>query len=368
MNNNFSLGIGGRFQQGALLNYTEEYKAVLSSITGIAPDNYIKRSQDNFIKYLKGSNPIGRNVWSKLVCLIVPMAKMPDANDAIMWWTNPERKGTLSTTPPSYVLGSGLKGNGIDAYFGTGFNPFIDGGAKYTQNDCSMIALFTNHRDASDYSGSGLANLADESGLSLQPKTALSGGDFGVIIRSQAQTYNSNTSKKFSVIKGFYAISRYSEFLASLYVDAAKVLDDNTQSYPLQDLEAYGLKINNRNTYYSSDTIGLIGFGSSLDQTDINVLNEAVANLDYALNAVGNYPFVSDYEKINIQITDYNGGDIFVHPAVLNIGEQWNGHQYWMAITPYPSGNDDFENPCIYASNDGIVWVVPNGLTNPIEP
>lgn len=37
-------------------------------------------------------------------------------------------------------------------------------------------------------------------------------------------------------------------------------------------------------------------------------------------------------------------------------------------MTPYPSGNASLENPSILSSSDGIVWNVPSGLTNPIDP
>lgn len=54
------------------------------------------------------------------------------------------------------------------------------------------------------------------------------------------------------------------------------------------------------------------------------------------------------------------------HPSVLFFPEGWNGYRYWMAHTPYPAGNDDHEDPNVCASQDGITWVVPEGLTNPI--
>lgn len=38
-----------------------------------------------------------------------------------------------------------------------------------------------------------------------------------------------------------------------------------------------------------------------------------------------------------------------------------------MVFTPYPNSNDVYENPNIVASADGDTWVVPDGLTNPIE-
>ena len=55
-----------------------------------------------------------------------------------------------------------------------------------------------------------------------------------------------------------------------------------------------------------------------------------------------------------------------VHPDVVYISAGWHGYKYWMAMTPYPNGNDTYENPSIVASNDGSSWVVPSGLTNPL--
>ena len=64
----------------------------------------------------------------------------------------------------------------------------------------------------------------------------------------------------------------------------------------------------------------------------------------------------------------YDGSGQGIHPSVVYFSTAWNGYKYWMAMTPYPGGNDDYENPSILASNDGVSWEVPSGLTNPIEP
>ena len=37
-------------------------------------------------------------------------------------------------------------------------------------------------------------------------------------------------------------------------------------------------------------------------------------------------------------------------------------------MTPYPYGDETYENPSILVSNDGYSWIVPPGLTNPIDP
>lgn len=45
-----------------------------------------------------------------------------------------------------------------------------------------------------------------------------------------------------------------------------------------------------------------------------------------------------------------------VHPAVLYFPSGWNGYNYWMAYTPYPGANSDYENPTVAASQDGETW------------
>jgi hypothetical protein len=54
------------------------------------------------------------------------------------------------------------------------------------------------------------------------------------------------------------------------------------------------------------------------------------------------------------------------HPSLLFFPEKWNGYSYWLAHTPYPAGDDNYEDPSIVVSQDGITWTTPPGLTNPI--
>lgn len=64
----------------------------------------------------------------------------------------------------------------------------------------------------------------------------------------------------------------------------------------------------------------------------------------------------------------YDGSGAAVHPSVLYFPQGWNGHRYWMAMTPYPTSNNKLENPSILVSNDGNTWAVPAGVTNPLVP
>lgn len=73
-----------------------------------------------------------------------------------------------------------------------------------------------------------------------------------------------------------------------------------------------------------------------------------------------------------IELETYDGSGQVVHPCVIDFKnehgiEKWAGYRYWMVITPYPNGNDSFENPCLYASDDGLSWIIPKGINNPLD-
>lgn len=68
-----------------------------------------------------------------------------------------------------------------------------------------------------------------------------------------------------------------------------------------------------------------------------------------------------------LAIPTYDGSNQSVHPSVLHFDNGWKGYTYWMAFSPYPNSNDDYENPSLVVSNDRLNWVVPSGLSNPID-
>ena len=61
------------------------------------------------------------------------------------------------------------------------------------------------------------------------------------------------------------------------------------------------------------------------------------------------------------------------HPDVIDFaktskeGGKWGGYRYWMVLTPNQDGYSQYENPCLAASNDGVNWVVPNDIENPLS-
>ncbi len=70
--------------------------------------------------------------------------------------------------------------------------------------------------------------------------------------------------------------------------------------------------------------------------------------------------------RLPLNVPTYDGNPSAGHPDVVHVPAGWNGYKYWMAFTPFPSAPR--ENPSIVASNDGVKWEIPAGLTNPIVP
>lgn len=62
-----------------------------------------------------------------------------------------------------------------------------------------------------------------------------------------------------------------------------------------------------------------------------------------------------------------DGSNEAYHPKVISFEEKWNGYKYWMTYSPFPKGNEKYENPWIVASNDLLNWEEPEGIKNPVE-
>lgn len=54
------------------------------------------------------------------------------------------------------------------------------------------------------------------------------------------------------------------------------------------------------------------------------------------------------------------------HPKILYFKDGWNGYKYWLTYSPYPYGNDKYENPHILVSNDLVNFKEPDGFENPL--
>lgn len=61
------------------------------------------------------------------------------------------------------------------------------------------------------------------------------------------------------------------------------------------------------------------------------------------------------------QISKY--GQSQTHPSIVFIPGGWNGHEYWLATTPYPNSVGVFENPCIYYGDADVDGNPPRVFT-----
>ena len=84
---------------------------------------------------------------------------------------------------------------------------------------------------------------------------------------------------------------------------------------------------------------------------------------DFGLEAPVTQPATA---VVELTVPTYDGSGEAVHPDVLWFPEGWHGWEYWMAFTPYPAGQEHYENPSIVVSHDGVRWEVPAGLENPV--
>ena len=67
-----------------------------------------------------------------------------------------------------------------------------------------------------------------------------------------------------------------------------------------------------------------------------------------------------------IDIATYDGSGQVVHPDVTLTPLDGVDDQPRLAITPYPWGNANFENPSLFDGNGRDDWTVPAGVTNPL--
>lgn len=91
---------------------------------------------------------------------------------------------------------------------------------------------------------------------------------------------------------------------------------------------------------------------------DLNSIEFTPSTNRIPLNA-----FAFSCKNNTVPITMQLLGIGWTHPSVLHFPVKWNGYFYWMAITPYPNGDNQWENPTSFCSNDGINWREPDEKT-----
>ncbi len=73
------------------------------------------------------------------------------------------------------------------------------------------------------------------------------------------------------------------------------------------------------------------------------------------------------YSQI-MNVSTFDKSNEFTHPSVLYFKNSFNGYKFWMVYTPYSNCRVELENPCIAVSNDGINFIPPKNVINPLLP
>jgi uncharacterized protein YjdB len=153
--------------------------------------------------------------------------------------------------------------------------------------------------------------------------------------------------------------------------DTARLHVGDTTTFVATPLDALGTPIPGRPVAWSSSdtTIAVVRANGTISARGRGVAtitatsDESFADAHVAVRPpVGATPSLAT----ELEIRTYEGSGQVVHPDVVRVSRPWHGRRFWMALTPYPNGNERYENPSIYASDDGENWSVPLGLTNPL--
>jgi hypothetical protein len=244
-----------------------------TAIAGTKPSAQIASAINLFYWRMLGNNSSSRNSYTKFDCQILLASGTVSATDALLWLNNPARTGALhGTSNPSYVAGQGFTGNiAQSSYIDTTFNPTTDG-VNYTQNANSNLHFFYNNRlSNSETSVNGLYKASNNFGIA--PRYDVS----NLYYAAQTTSYKNKSHGGLGTNTLFSAV-RTSSSIMRLYRNKVSLGDDSVASAALYNASTYILAANNGSaaTAFSSDTIGYVAYGGTLDATDISVINDAL--------------------------------------------------------------------------------------------
>jgi len=62
----------------------------------------------------------------------------------------------------------------------------------------------------------------------------------------------------------------------------------------------------------------------------------------------------------------FEGSGQSVHPDPVVVPAGWGTSQSYLVATPYPNGNQTYENPSFYEETSSLTWRAPGGAVNPV--
>jgi len=330
-----------------------EYSTLLAAMSTQPPDT-LKVLQNNLAKTL-----IDAGIWAKGDRLFVFENHTNNGGEALLNWLNPAQSATNSGAVHKPYFG--MVPNGTSTYVNSGFSPTV-GTPKFVRD--SSTFLFYSRKRVWQHIGGGSASsrTSIQQGGQANPSAIINSATF--LTTAAAQQH------------GFYAATRNGAAGQNLFINSlAKITMAGASTAPVNyNFHVCGALNLAGTLYYNNAPVSVVFIGSYLTDAEVAIFRDAIETY-IAGNDANNRILTAQIASVNVATkqkltipTYVPANDEVVHPAVVNCGYRWNGYQYWMCITPYTDGNNDYENPSIYGSNDGINWVVPAGLTNPVVP
>lgn len=103
------------------------------------------------------------------------------------------------------------------------------------------------------------------------------------------------------------------------------------------------------------------------------LLNINIINLTKIVNLTKTYKIrkkISKEEEYlkRIEIKTFDGSNGTTHPCIIKMDKLFNNYKYYLVHTPYNNYNIELENPSLCVSNDGINFIKPNRIIDPLLP
>lgn len=97
-----------------------------------------------------------------------------------------------------------------------------------------------------------------------------------------------------------------------------------------------------------------------------HTLTVSTANgLSVTVRAFANARPFSDVAEL--PVATYDGSGQAVHPDFVRLPSSWGGDPFRLVATPYPGGDQSYENPSFFTGSTETTWTVPAGIQNPLE-
>lgn len=253
----------GLVQVGSGLNYTEQYKTVLSAMP-TAPSSSAKKAQNKFVKSL-----VDGGVWGKLDWISI-FQTLTDGS--LINWKTPGTRNPIAKTGltayPTHEVYRGYWGNKLGkVYISTEFSPSAHG-INYQLNAASIGFYQRDFVFETENLSMGIGNTT----LVLAPRYNGNGTKTGVHFGSLNNTNQFRDGSPAGWLKTIHCVTRISGTQCVEYIaDSGTVVNINATTIPSGVIDI----LRCTNLYYETSQISMAWIGGALSDSDMTTMVNA---------------------------------------------------------------------------------------------